>query len=121
VKVHKPDFSIIAVECPSQASEVDAIDLSAIQLESAIDAQLLLIHDRVNNGHLTFPDNFDLLYDKNVWIFDTGTSCNSSRCMVGAVNSFQAIVPLTGQEKGVLFTGVYLPQKSVLLPPIASY
>jgi hypothetical protein len=35
-------------------------------------------------------------------------------------NSFQAIVPLTGQEKGSFFTGVYLPQKSVLSPPIES-
>jgi hypothetical protein len=36
-------------------------------------------------------------------------------------NSFQAIVPLMGQETGVLFSmGVYLPQKSVLLPPIES-
>jgi hypothetical protein len=37
------------------------------------------------------------------------------------VNSFQAIVPYMGQEKGVLFfTGVYLPQKLVLSPPIES-
>jgi hypothetical protein len=35
-----------------------------------------------------------------------------------AVNSFQAIVPYMGQEKESFFTGVYLPQKSVLLPPI---
>jgi hypothetical protein len=35
------------------------------------------------------------------------------------VNSFHAIVPLTGQEKrGHFLTGVYLPQKLVLLPPI---
>jgi hypothetical protein len=34
------------------------------------------------------------------------------------INSFQAIVPLTGQEKGSFFTGAYLPQKSVLSPPI---
>jgi hypothetical protein len=118
VKVHKPDFSIIAVERPSQASNnglwlIDtgavptiaekavelvtikpvnvstlggeiklikpdfflvAIDSSAAQPELAIDAQLLLIHDRVNSGHMTFPDNFDLLYDKNIWIFDTGAS-----------------------------------------------
>jgi hypothetical protein len=108
VKVHKPDFSIIAVERPSQASNngpwlIDtgvvptiaeeavelvtikpvtvstlgdevkliksdfslvAINSSAAQPESAINAQLLLIHDRVNSGHMTFPDNFDLLYDK---------------------------------------------------------
>jgi hypothetical protein len=102
VKVHKPDFSIIAVERPSQASSKStpggevklikpnfslvAINSSTIQSESAIDAQLLLIHDRVNNGHMTFPDNFDLLYDKNVWIFDTGASCNNSGCMDRAVN-----------------------------------
>jgi hypothetical protein len=36
------------------------------------------------------------------------------------VNSFQAIVPLTGQEKSSFFTGMYLPQKSVLSPPIES-
>jgi hypothetical protein len=48
--------------------------------------QLLLIQDRVNNGHISFPDNFELLYDKNVWIFDTGPSCNSSGCMDGAIN-----------------------------------
>jgi hypothetical protein len=34
------------------------------------------------------------------------------------INSFQAIVPYMGQEKGVLFKGVYLPQISVLSPPI---
>jgi hypothetical protein len=122
MKVHKPDFSITAVERPSQASNngpwlIDtdavptiteeavelvtikpvtvstlggevklikpdfslvAIDSSAAPPESAIDAQLLLIHDRVNSGHMTFLDNFDLLYDKNVWIFNTGASCNSS-------------------------------------------
>jgi hypothetical protein len=102
VKVHKPNFSIIAVERPSQASNVQtiteeadikpdfslvAIDSSAIQSELAIDAQLLLIQDKVNYGHMTFPDNFDLLYDNNVWIFDTGASCNSSGCMDGAVNT----------------------------------
>jgi hypothetical protein len=38
--------------------------------------------------------------------------------VVAAVNSFQAIAPHMGQKKGVLFTGVYLPQKPVLLPPI---
>jgi hypothetical protein len=35
---------------------------------------------------MSFPDNFELLYDKNVWIFDTGASCNSSGCMDVAVN-----------------------------------
>jgi hypothetical protein len=35
---------------------------------------------------MTFPDNFELLYNKNVWIFDTGASCNSSGCMDGAIN-----------------------------------
>jgi hypothetical protein len=29
---------------------------------------------------------FELLYDKNVWIFDTGASCNSSGCMDGAID-----------------------------------
>jgi hypothetical protein len=143
VKVHRPDFSIIVVERPSQASNngpwlVDtgavptiaeeavelvtimpvtvstlgdevklikpdfslvAIDLSAAQPESVINAQLLLIHDRVNNGHMTFPDNFDLLYDKNVWIFDTGASCNSSGCMDGAVNIRECkseVIPANG-------------------------
>jgi hypothetical protein len=124
VKVHRPDFSIIAVECPSQASnngpwlvdtgavqtiteEADikpdfspvAIDSSAIQSESAINAQLLLIQDKVNHGHMTFPDNFDLLYDKNVWIFDTGASCISSGCMDGAVNIRECksvVIPANG-------------------------
>jgi hypothetical protein len=35
---------------------------------------------------MTFPDNFDLSYDNNVFIFDTGASCNSSGCMDGAVS-----------------------------------
>jgi hypothetical protein len=74
VKLIKPNFSPVA------------IDSSAASLELAIDAQLLLIQDRVNRGHMTFPDNFDLLYDKNVWIFNTGASCNSSGCMDGAIN-----------------------------------
>jgi hypothetical protein len=69
----KPDFSLVA------------INLSAAPPEPAIDAELLLIQDRVNRGQMTFPDNFDLLYDKNVWIFDTGASCNSSGCIDGAV------------------------------------
>jgi hypothetical protein len=70
----KPDFPFVA------------INLSAALPELVIDAQLLLIQDRVNRGQMTFPDNFDLLYDKNVWIFDTGALCNSSGCMDGAVN-----------------------------------
>jgi hypothetical protein len=74
VELVKPDFSLVA------------IDFSAAPPESAIYAQLLLIQDRVNRGHMTFPDNFDPLYDKNVWIFDTGALCNSSGCMDGAVN-----------------------------------
>jgi hypothetical protein len=48
---------------------------------------------------MTFPDNFDLLYDKNVWIFDTGASCNSSRCMDGAVNIRECkseVIPANG-------------------------
>jgi hypothetical protein len=108
VKVHRPDFSIIVVERPSQASEFKlikpdfslvAIDSSAIQSDLAIDARLLLIHDRVNNGHMTFPDNSDLLYDKNVWIFNTGASCNSSGCMDGAVNIRECkseVIPANG-------------------------
>jgi hypothetical protein len=143
VKVHKPDFSIIAIECPSQASNNDpwlyytgavptiaekavelvtikpvtvstlggkvklikpdfslvAIDWSAVPPESAIDVQLLLIHNRVNSGHMTFPDNFDLLYDNNVWIFDTGASCISSGCMDGAVNIRECnseVIPTNG-------------------------
>jgi hypothetical protein len=32
-------------------------------------------------------------------------------------NSFLASAPLTGQKKGVLFKGAYLPQKSDVLPP----
>jgi hypothetical protein len=108
VKVHKPDFSIIAVECPSQASKAElikpdfslvAIDSSVIQSESAIDAQLLLIQDRVNHGDMTFPNKFDLLYDKNVWIFDNGASCNSSGCMDWAVNIRECkseVIPANG-------------------------
>jgi hypothetical protein len=84
VKVHRPDFSIIvieqecvvildkAVDLVKPDFSLVAIDSSAAQPESAIDAQLLLIQDKVNKGHMTFPDNFELLYDKNVWIFDTG-------------------------------------------------
>jgi hypothetical protein len=34
--------------------------------------------------------------------------------------SFQAKVPYMGPEKGSFFMGVYLPQKSVLSPPIDS-
>jgi hypothetical protein len=75
VKDPKPVFSIIAIEqkCTviSSSNEVKLIkpdfslviiDLSAAPPELAIDAQLLLIHDRVNSGHMTFPDNFDLLW-----------------------------------------------------------
>jgi hypothetical protein len=70
-----PDFSLVAID-----------SLTAPEARSAIDAQLLLIQDRVNNGQMSFPNNFEFLYDKNVWIFDTGASCNSSGCMDGAVN-----------------------------------
>jgi hypothetical protein len=104
--VHRPDFSIIAIEhdCSINSSVIDstiarehessdlttelvAIDsLTVSPSRSAIDTQLLQIQDRVNNGDTSFPDNFELLYDKNVWIFDTGASCNSSRCMYEAVN-----------------------------------
>jgi hypothetical protein len=87
--VHKPDFSIIAIEhdCSIDSSIIDstvakelvpdfslvAIDsLTVPEARSAIDAQLLLIQDRVNNGQMSFPDNFELLYDRNVWIFDMG-------------------------------------------------
>jgi hypothetical protein len=72
VKVHKPDFSTIAIEqeCVviSNSNEAEkavdlvkpdfslvAIDSSAAPPESAIDVQLLLIQDRVNKGHMTFP------------------------------------------------------------------
>jgi hypothetical protein len=106
--VHKPDFSIIAIEhdCLIDSSIIDStiakehestelmpdFSLVAIYLltvpeaRSAIDAQLLLIQDQFNNGQMSFPDNFELLYDKNVRIFDTGASYNSSGCMDGAVN-----------------------------------
>jgi hypothetical protein len=33
-------------------------------------------------------------------------------------NSFQAMVPYMGAKKESFFTGVFCPQKSVLLPPI---
>jgi hypothetical protein len=40
-------------------------------------------------------------------------------CANDRFNSFQAIVPLTGQEKrGPFFTGAFLPQKLDLEPPI---
>jgi hypothetical protein len=34
------------------------------------------------------------------------------------INSFQAMLPYMGAKKGSFFTGVFLPQKSVLLPPV---
>jgi hypothetical protein len=70
-----PDFSLVAIN-----------SLTIPEARSEIDAQLLLIQDRVNNGQMSFPNNSELLYDKNVWIFDTGASCNSSGYMDGAVN-----------------------------------
>jgi hypothetical protein len=79
----KPDFSLVAIDSLTMPSR------------SAIDTQLLQIQDRVNNGDMSFPDNFELLYDKNVWIFDTGASCNSSGCMDGAINSFHVKRKLT--------------------------
>jgi hypothetical protein len=33
------------------------------------------------------------------------------------LNSFQAMAPLTGPEKGSFFKGTYLPQKWDVLPP----
>jgi hypothetical protein len=120
-RVHKPDFSIIAIEqdCSIDSSIIDsniakeheshelvpdfslvAIDsLTVPEARSAIDAQLLLIQDRVNNGQMSFLDNFELLYDKNVWIFDTGASCNSSGSMNGAVNiqdDNSGVIPANG-------------------------
>jgi hypothetical protein len=70
-----PNFSLVAID-----------SLTVFEARPAIDAQLLLIQDQVNNGQMSFPDNFELLYDKNVWILHTGASCNSSGCMDGAVN-----------------------------------
>jgi hypothetical protein len=116
VGVHKPDFSIIAIEhdCSIDSSVIDltvakelVLDFSLVAIDSltvpearsAIDAQLLLIQDRVNNGQMSFPDNFELLYDKNVLIFDTGASCNSSGCMDGAVNiqdNNSEVIPANG-------------------------
>jgi hypothetical protein len=92
--VHKPDFSIIAIEHDHKSSTELKPDFSLVAIYSltvppsrlVIDTQLLQIQDRVNNGDMSFPDNFELLYDKNVWIFDTGASCNSSGCMDGAIN-----------------------------------
>jgi hypothetical protein len=34
------------------------------------------------------------------------------------LNSFQAMLPYMGAKKGSFFTGVFLPQKLVLLSPI---
>jgi hypothetical protein len=67
VKVHIPDFLIIAIEQECVVISDKAVDLvkpdfslvaidsSAAPPESAIDVQLLLIQDRVNKGHMTFP------------------------------------------------------------------
>jgi hypothetical protein len=91
--VQKPDFSIIAIEHDQESYtklkpnfSLVAIDSLTVPSRLAIDTQLLQIHDQVNNGDMSFPDNFELLYDKNVWIFDTGALCNSSGCMDGAIN-----------------------------------
>jgi hypothetical protein len=89
--VHNPDFSIIAIEhdCSTELKpdfSLVAIDSLTVPSRSAIDTQLLQIQDQVNNGDMSFPDNFELLSDKNVWIFDTGALCNSSDCMDGAIN-----------------------------------
>jgi hypothetical protein len=77
--VHKPDFLIIAIEHDQESStklkpdfSLVAIDSLTVPSRSEIDTQLLQIQDRVNNGDMSFPDNFELLYDKNVWIFDIG-------------------------------------------------
>jgi hypothetical protein len=48
---------------------------------------------------MSFPYNFELLYDKNVWIFDTGASYNSSYCMDGAINiqeNNSEVIPANG-------------------------
>jgi hypothetical protein len=78
--IHEPDFSIIAIEhdCSIDSGIIDSTiarehestklkpNFSLVAIDSltvpisrlAIDAQLLLIQDRVNNGQMTFPDNF---------------------------------------------------------------
>jgi hypothetical protein len=48
---------------------------------------------------MSFPDNLELLYGKNVWIFDTAALCNSSGCMDGAVNirdNNSEVIPANG-------------------------
>jgi hypothetical protein len=121
--VHKPDFLIIAIEhdCSIDSSVIDSTiareheslttelkpDFSLVAIDSltvppsrsAIDTQLLQIQDPVSNGDMSFPDNFELLYDKNVWVFDTGASCNSSGCMDGAINIWDnnsEVIPANG-------------------------
>jgi hypothetical protein len=83
--VHKPDFSIIAIEhdCSINSSVINSTtardhessitelkpDFSLVAIDSltfppprlAIDTQLLQIQDRVNNGDISFPDNFRAL------------------------------------------------------------
>ena len=90
----KPDISLVAAQAP-------------VRTESAIEASLLAIQDQVKRGKMTFPDNFELLYDKNVWIFDTGASCNSSGCMDGATN-------VTDDKSEVIpANGVHIKQSKV--------
>jgi hypothetical protein len=63
-----------------------------------------------------------------IFMNNYGQTCYSTTSIFSSVeffvapfiSSFQAIVPYMGQEKGSFFTGVYLPQKSVLSPPIES-
>ena len=56
---------------------------------------------------MTFPNNFELLYDKNVWIVYIGASYNSSGCMDGATN-------VTDENSEVIpANGVHIKQSKI--------
>jgi hypothetical protein len=57
---------------------------------------------------LAFDSDFENL---NITIKTSTLDYNVERCLSSIVNSFQAIVPYMGQEKGVLFYGGVSPSK----------
>ena len=75
----RPDVSLIEVSAPPKQTGV-----------TEIETQLLEVLSKGKRKHLPFPDLFELLFNRNLWIYDTGASEHSTGHPFGLIGCVPA-------------------------------
>lgn len=76
---YRPDITLIDVSAPPKQTGV-----------TEIETQLLEVVSKGTTGYLPFPDLFELLFNRNMWIYNTGASDHSTGDPFGMIGCIPA-------------------------------